>query len=90
LKDYVGKYQHPAYSTFEFKLKEGKLFMDFGIHTSEVTHFHYDTFEIKLAIFGASIMITFETNQKGIVHGLKIQTEPALEPAFFKKEENPS
>ncbi|MBK5115224.1 MAG: serine hydrolase [Candidatus Heimdallarchaeota archaeon] len=90
LKDYIGKYQHPAYSAFEFKHKDGKLFANFGIHTNEATHYHYDTFEVKLDIFGASIMITFETNQKGIVHGLKIQTEPALEPAFFKKVDNPS
>ncbi|NPE09563.1 MAG: serine hydrolase [Asgard group archaeon] len=85
LKDYIGNYQHPAYSAFEFKLKDGKLLANFGIHTNEAKHYHYDTFEVKLDIFGTSIMITFETNQKGIVHGMKIQTEPALEPAFFKK-----
>ncbi len=85
LEDYIGTYQHPAYSEFEFKLENNKLIVNLGIHTSEVTHYHYETFEIKLDLFDISILATFETNQKGIVHGLRIQTEPALEPAFFKK-----
>ena len=75
LEDYVGTYRHPAYSEFEFKLEDGKLLVNFGIHTSEATHYHYETFEIKLGVFGVTILATFDTNQKGIVHGLKIQTE---------------
>jgi len=90
LEDYAGKYRHPAYSEFEFKLEDEKLVANFGIHTCEATHYHYETFEVKLGVFGVTIQVTFDTNQKGIVHGLKIQTEPALEPAFFKKVINPS
>ncbi len=90
LEDYVGKYTHPAYSDFKFKLEDGKLITNFGIHTSEAIHYHYEIFEVNLGIFGVSILVNFETNQKGIVHGLRIQTEPASDPAFFKKEDNPS
>ena len=90
LTDYVGKHRHPAYSEFEFKLEDEKLVANFGIHTCKATHYHYETYEVKLGVFGVIIFITFDTNQKGVVHGLKIQTEPTLEPAFFRKEANPS
>lgn len=86
LKDYVGKYRHPAYSDFEFVYNENRLIAKFGIHTCEVNHYHYETFEVKLDLFESTILVTFETNQKGSIYGLKIQTEPSLEPAFFKKE----
>ncbi|MFW9851733.1 MAG: serine hydrolase [Candidatus Thorarchaeota archaeon] len=87
LEEYIGEYHHPAYSTFEFILKDEALIAKFGIHTCEVKHLHYETFAVKIDLLDTSILVSFETNQKGNVHGLKIKTEPTLEPAFFKKRE---
>ncbi|MFX1538744.1 MAG: serine hydrolase, partial [Promethearchaeota archaeon] len=76
LKDYAGKYQHPAYSELEFIHKNGKLMVKFGIHTCEVNHLHYETFAVKLDVMEISLLVTFETNQYGTIHGLRILTDP--------------
>jgi len=85
LEDYTGKYHHPAYSNLEFLYEDSKLVAKFGIHTCEVNHVNHDTFAVLLKLMQTSFLVTFETNDNGTVHGLKIQTEPTLAPVFFKK-----
>lgn len=85
LKDYEGKYHHPAYSDFEFKYEDEKLKAKFGIHECEVSHYHYDTFEVTVDMFDLKILVTFEANQKGHINGLILKSGCASESTFYKK-----
>ena len=85
LEDYTGRYRHPAYSDFEFAYSNGELLAKFGIHTCEIKHENNETFAVKLDLMQQSILVTFEKNQKGFINGLRIKTEPTLEPVFFRK-----
>jgi CubicO group peptidase (beta-lactamase class C family) len=85
LKDYAGDFDHPAYGRFTIRMEGDRLAADFHGLTYGLTHFHYDTFELKndLATIDAPLM--FLMDARGDIGSLAIKLEPAVKEIVFAR-----
>src|SRR5438445_3221327 len=47
LSDYAGTYKHAGYGTAEIALSDGSLLLKWSNFNPTLTHFHFDTFDVK-------------------------------------------
>ncbi|MGB3861908.1 MAG: DUF3471 domain-containing protein, partial [Candidatus Aminicenantaceae bacterium] len=87
LKEYTGDYSHPGYGDFKVFLEEGHLAFTYNDITTQLEHWHYETFNSKRAEDPTyeDTKITFRTDVNGFVAALEIPIEPTLEETVFKK-----
>lgn len=89
LEDYTGKYEHPAYGMISVELKDNNLISTYNSITSQLEHYHYDTFisysELAEMLDMPPELISFVTDKKGDVTNMYVPMEPALKDAVFTR-----
>ena len=86
LEKYAGIYRNDLYGDVKVTYEPGKLSIRFGpAFTSELEHWHYDTFRARFRGAGASTAyVTFALNARGGVEDLKLSL-PGLVDYPFKR-----
>jgi CubicO group peptidase (beta-lactamase class C family) len=89
LEDYTGNYEHPAYGMISVELKQNNLISTYNSMSSQLQHYHYDTFvsysELAEMLDMPPDLISFVTDKKGDVTSLYVPMEPALKDAVFTR-----
>ena len=86
--DYAGTYRNATYGDIVIENKDGKLFFTYNKKTSELDHYHYDTFQINdvFALFNG-MTLRFGIGNDGkigeILFGIALN--PAVGEECFKK-----
>lgn len=80
LESYTGVFEDDVYGKAEIKIVEGQLHLSLlpakELFTSNITHWHYDTFRVKLNDpFLPAGFVTFQLGESGTVEGFKINIE---------------
>jgi hypothetical protein len=91
LHEYQGIYSHPGYGEISIKMKEGNLVAELNGFSVQLTHWHYDVFEIPKnadLYFLEGLKVSFQENFHGDIHSLHIPFEPRLEEVCFIKEKD--
>lgn len=87
LKEYTGKFEHPAYGIMEIVFKNDSLFVQKNKLKSLLQHYHYDIFEATHEDFD-NTKISFNTNLKGEIDEMGVEIEPALGKDIIFKRKN--
>jgi CubicO group peptidase (beta-lactamase class C family) len=87
LDDYVGRYVHPGYGTFEVTMDADSLVGRYGTFSSTLRHKHYDVFELHPEVGGneQTFPAHFEMTMEGNVDEVAIPLEPAVDPIVFTR-----
>jgi CubicO group peptidase (beta-lactamase class C family) len=88
IEAYAGEYSHPGYGTVVVTAAGDELEVAFGTEKLKGGHFHYDRFDLRLAMLDMSIPATFGLGPDGGVHTLSIPIEQNVKPIVFTKIEN--
>ena len=81
LDEYTGTYYHPTLQTLDVYLQEGELEFRFHGRTGTLSHYHYDTFVVKLA--RGTYLTTFHYDRTGQIDRMLINLEPDLDDFEF-------
>ena len=84
LKDYVGKFKHPAYGQMNISLKKGKLKVQYHTFDLALKHFHYDVFQVNEGMF-KGVNLLFSMNTKGEVNKISTELQAGVAPIEFDK-----
>jgi CubicO group peptidase (beta-lactamase class C family) len=85
LKEYAGDFDHPAYGRFSVRMEGDRLLADFHGLTYAMSHFHYDTFELKNPLAEIEAPLTFLIDAKGDIGSLSIRLEPTVKDIVFTR-----
>lgn len=86
LGGYSGDYEHPAYGVMSVKTQAGALLWFWRGMAAELTHRHYETFELPEqteCLVPPNLAITFLTDRDGEVVSLSAQLEPMVKDIVF-------
>ncbi|MGH2811265.1 MAG: serine hydrolase [Actinomycetota bacterium] len=92
LEAYAGVYEHPGYGAFTITLEDGRLVPGFGTLRIQLTHRHFDVFDLEWRELGEDVEIfplTFQTGPEGDVVALTIPFEPSVDPIRFELQADP-
>jgi CubicO group peptidase (beta-lactamase class C family) len=84
LKDYTGKFEHPAYGIMEIILTDDGLKASFHGLESPLKHYSYDNFEASKDEF-QKLKIRFETNLKGTIDKIYAPLEQGIKDIVFTR-----
>lgn len=84
LKDYTGKFEHPAYGLLKIEEVGGKLQASFHGFISPLRHYHYDIFEAEDDVLSKN-KLCFLTNVKGEVDKVTSLFEPSVKELVFER-----
>ncbi|OJJ23956.1 hypothetical protein BKI52_01145 [marine bacterium AO1-C] len=86
LKDYAGKYKHPAYGQITVVLDKGKNQLKAQYHTFDLAlkHFHYDVFQVDEGPF-KGVNLQFLMNTKGEVQKISSELQAGVEFIEFDR-----
>lgn len=84
LKDYAGKFNHPAYGKMLFTLKDNKLRLRFHSFDVVLKHYHYDVFEVAESTL-KGVKLVFATNAQGKIHQVSSELQSGVDPIEFKR-----
>jgi CubicO group peptidase (beta-lactamase class C family) len=96
LKDYVGRFENPAYGILDVKLINNVLYATVGENKLMLKHWHYDVFEPKLVgknnevdTSSIALLFNFASDQAGKINSLSLPFNSEGKPVVFqlKKEE---
>jgi CubicO group peptidase (beta-lactamase class C family) len=85
LKDYVGKFQHPAYGEMVFGLKDNQLKVKFHSFDVALKHYHYDVFEVAEGMM-KGVKVVFSTNAKGEVDKVSSELQGGVDAIVFERQ----
>jgi CubicO group peptidase (beta-lactamase class C family) len=85
LKDYAGDFDHPAYGRFTIRMAAGNLLAEFHGLTYALSHFHYDTFDLKNPLAEIEAPLTFLMDAQGDIGSLAVRLEPAVKDIVFTR-----
>jgi len=83
LKDYAGKFEHPAYGILALEQAGDQLKGNLHGLPLELSHYHYDVFEGSEG-FG-KLKVTFLTNQKGEIESVSVPLETGVKDIIFTR-----
>ncbi|MEC1502482.1 serine hydrolase [Bacillus sonorensis] len=78
LDDYSGVYEHPGYGELKIELADGALQATFNSFAMPLKHYHYDTFEMELALTGATMLTSFTADSQGHISRFSVPFEMAV------------
>lgn len=90
--EYVGEYEHPGYGTFTIALEDGRLVPRFGTLKIDLTHRHFDVFDLEYRELSEDVIVfplTFETGPDGDVVALTVPFEPSVDAIRFVRKPDP-
>jgi CubicO group peptidase (beta-lactamase class C family) len=87
LAAYAGAYEHPAYGRMVVTVLEDALQVRYDPFEVDLTHYHYDVFEIKDTEPGVPLegRVQFLMDTDGKIDRLAALLEPALDPIVFRR-----
>lgn len=83
LDEYLGNYFHPGYGAHSIIRNENSLKLRIGTQILELTHYHYDTFQVYFERFDARELLTFHSESSGDIESFTIRIEARLPPIRF-------
>jgi CubicO group peptidase (beta-lactamase class C family) len=86
LRDYTGRFDHPAYQTLAVTQEGGQLKFDLHGLTGGLKHYHYDIFQVAedaTALGGTKL--TFLINRAGEIDRVAIGLEPNVKEIIFTR-----
>jgi CubicO group peptidase (beta-lactamase class C family) len=84
LKDYAGKFEHPAYGTIEIKNSGDDLSILYHTFDMKLKHIKYDVFETNDDRF-PPVKISFITNSKGDIDKIVSKLQDGVKDIEFKR-----
>jgi hypothetical protein len=84
IKDYVGKFEHPAYGTIEITNSGDDLNIHYHSFDMKLHHYKYDVFETKDERY-PPIKISFLTNTNGDIDKLSSKLQEGVKDIEFKR-----
>lgn len=85
ITDYVGQYEHPGYGIVQIEEAAKGLVVKFNTFSMPMEQWHYDVFRAEDKALEISMMLNFETDDKGYISGFSTIAEPAVPSVVFKK-----
>jgi len=85
LKTYTGIYENEGYGKVQISQDGDQLNAQYYGFEMPMKHWHYETFEGKVAELDYKIQFTFQTDKNGIITGLSAPFEPSIDDIIFKK-----
>lgn len=87
LRDYEGTYHHKGYGNIKITYQDGKLEAALNSFHSELTHYHYDVFQMKIEAFNHTLLLSFQGNVYGEIASLSgpFALEPGTKDIVFEK-----
>lgn len=89
MASYAGQYENPGYGIFAIGEQDGALLLDErDVRGLRLTHFHYDTFEVRNIKEDTDLYtlpLTFTTGDDGQIDGFTLLMEPKVERIRFQK-----
>lgn len=87
LKDYAGKFNHPAYGVVIVKKVKDGLKLKFKVWNGHMKHCCYDTFSVKSGnpLLSFDLHVAFKTGDKGGIDSLALPLEPSAGDIVFKR-----
>jgi CubicO group peptidase (beta-lactamase class C family) len=86
LADYASRYEHPGYGVLEVEADGDALSVALGTVRFEVTHRHYETFDLKLSELGElRFTANFHTDESGSVSEVRCSFEPSVGMVRFTR-----
>lgn len=85
LEDYAGEYGHPAYGTLSVSKDGDVLKAKYNGLEFEMSHYHYDVFELKEDAFGLALKGTFGMDIKGNIMTAAMPLEAAVKDIIFTR-----
>jgi CubicO group peptidase (beta-lactamase class C family) len=87
LDAYAGRYVHPGYGTFSFRVEGDVLAPSYNSNRMQLRHLHYESFELEIEPFeeGQAVPVRFETDDDGEVSAAHIKLEASVDAIEFRK-----
>lgn len=86
LERYAGTYCTPAYADIEINYQDGGLRVALMGQWWKLEHRHYEVFEIDMSDpFQEKMPLSFITDRHGLITGLQVPIEPAIDDLVFKR-----
>jgi len=88
LADYAGEYEHPAYGRFVVKTADAALSWSWRGMSGNLSHRHYDIFEIAedpTTLSPDLMTLTFGYNREGTIDRLSMPLEPLVSEIVFRR-----
>jgi hypothetical protein len=90
IAEYAGRYEHPGYGAVEVGGAGDALSVALGAMRFEVTHRHYETFDLKLSELGElRFTANFHTDESGSVSEVMCSFEPSVGTVRFTRVADP-
>lgn len=86
LVDYVGKYEHPAYGLIELQLRDNQLLILSRGETYQLSHYHYDVFQIKNDEMLGGTKVTFQMDDNGDLQSVEIPLQVGISDIVFERQ----
>lgn len=84
LKDYTGKFEHPAYGIVEITLNDDNLHASFHGLETNLKHYHYDIFSTAADEFGG-LKLSFLTGIDGSINKITAPLEQGVKDIEFNR-----
>jgi hypothetical protein len=86
LADYLGDYEHPGYGVISFRQAGDRMQAVLNDKMSfEVSHYHYDTFDLHYVPQDEHNQASFVTDVNGQIAQVDVQFEPSVGALHFKR-----
>ncbi|ATL67816.1 serine hydrolase [Nocardia terpenica] len=83
---YAGEYHHPGYGSLQVTAGDDGLHARLGDLDLDMTHRHFETWDVTLTILETPFPLTFTTDADGEVTSLAVPFEPAVAPIVFQRQ----
>lgn len=84
LKDYTGKFEHPAYGVIEITLRDDNLYAAFHGFETKLNHYHYDMFKTMTEEF-AGLKLSFFSGSDGSINKVTTPLEQGVKEIEFDR-----
>jgi len=85
LKDYRGKFHHPAYGELIIEKKKNCLFLNYNNHSIPLIQYHYDIFNPADESVYENITLKFITDITGKIQKISVDMEETVESVIFTR-----
>jgi len=85
LKDYTGKFYHPAYGELIIGKKKNCLILNYNNHSIPLIHYHYDIFNLLDERVYENMTLKFITDIMGKIQKISVDIEETVEGFIFTR-----
>jgi CubicO group peptidase (beta-lactamase class C family) len=85
LKEYAGRYEHPAYGILHISHKDKALTAQHNLLDFKLVHYHYDVFELVNDLYSMRIKANFTADSRGHISAVSLPLETHVKPIVFTR-----